>query len=376
MDFLKRTRHRSESPRSSGVGRAWSRRRVPMGMMAAGLLLAWPLLAGAGFPDAELSGQEPDGWVERPVALVTGSTGGMGREIAWRLHDLGYHVIVHGRSAERGLALVDEILEAGGSASFHAADFTSLDQVRSLAMTVVAGYDRLDVLVNNAGIGSAEDGMEWTDDGIEPVFQVNYLSHFLLTELLLPRLRSAPEARIVNVASLAQAPLVFDDEESWWKEPVEEEVAPEDGEPAEPPAAADPEPVPDSPQEEPTDGDEEVGEEDEAPIGLPYARSKLAQILHAFDLAEALEGSSVMVNVLHPATFMDTYMVERAGIEPRATVEEGADAVMRLLTEEVGSGGFFNEMERATAHEQAYDREARRQLRELSRRLVGLDPQE
>ncbi len=354
-----------------------SARGMLVGVLAAAVFLVGPILASAAYPGGgkgQLSAQDiGEEWAERPVALVTGSTGGMGREIAWRLHELGYHVIVHGRSAQRGLALVDEILEAGGSATFHAADFTSLDQVRSLAMTVVAGYDRLDILVNNAGIGSAEDGMEWTDDGLEPVFQVNYLSHFLLTELLLPRLRAAPEARIVNVASLAQAPLVFDDEEPWWKEPEEEEIDPEEQESADTPTATDRGTEPESPQE-PADGDEGVGEEDEARIGLPYARSKLAQILHAFDLAEELEGTSIQVNALHPATFMDTYMVERAGIEPQATVEEGADAVMQLLTGEVGSGGYFNQMEPAEAHEQAYDREARRQLRELSRHLAGLDP--
>lgn len=317
---------------------------------------------------SHLAAQDPhDVAREQRVALVTGSTGGMGREIAWRLHELGYHVIVHGRSAERGIALVDEILDAGGSASFHAADFTSLEQVRSLAMTVMAGYDRLDVLVNNAGIGSAEGGMEWTDDGIEPVFQVNYLAHFFLTDLLLPRLRSGEAGRIVNVASAAQAPLDFEDPELWREEPEEDELDPE--------GVPDRDPAEDIP--EPAAGEEdEVLEEEETQIGLAYARSKLAQILHAFDLAEELAGTGIVVSALHPATFMDTHMVDRAGIEPRATVEEGADAVMRLLTEPVESGQYFNRMEPARAHEQAYDREARRELRELSRRLVGLDPQE
>ncbi|TVR62314.1 MAG: SDR family NAD(P)-dependent oxidoreductase [Gemmatimonadales bacterium] len=358
------------------IGRSFKEEYMAVLKKVGPLLMTIPILTAAfglqTWAADSLAAQEPgDAALEPQVALVTGSTGGMGQEIAWRLHELGYHVIVHGRSAERGLALVDEILEAGGSASFHAADFTSLEQVRSLAMTVLAGYDRLDVLVNNAGIGSAEEGMEWTNDGIEPVFQVNYLSHFLLTDLLLPRLRSGEGARIVNVASAAQAPLVFDDEEElWWKEPEEEEGEDPGAELEADPTVVEEEADPwDIPQEE-------VADDGGARIGLPYARSKLAQILHTFDLAEELQGTGIVVNALHPATFMDTYMVERAGIEPRATVEEGADAVMQLLTEPVESGQYFNQMEPARAHEQAYDREARRELREVSRRLVGLDPQE
>jgi NAD(P)-dependent dehydrogenase (short-subunit alcohol dehydrogenase family) len=90
------------------------------------------------------------------------------------------------------------------------------------------------------------------------------------------------------------------------------------------------------------------------------------------DLAEELEGTDVTVNALHPATFMDTRMVERAGIEPRSTVDEGADAVMQLITEDVGTGGYFNGLRPARANAQVYDEEARRRLRELSEDLTGV----
>ncbi|TVP58248.1 MAG: SDR family oxidoreductase [Gemmatimonadales bacterium] len=296
-------------------------------------LLVPAVLVGCG-TDADSSASEASGATadvpeDRRVALVTGSTSGLGEEVARRLAAVGMHVIVHGRSEERGMALVREIEDSGvGSASFHAADLASLEQVRELARVVLSEYDRLDLLVNNAGIGSARDGREESEDGYELVFQVNYLSHFLLTDLLKPRLVESAPARIVNVASVAQSPIDFDD----------------------------------------------VMLEEEGAIGRAYGQSKLAQILHAFDLAEELEGTGVIVSALHPATFMDTGMVRRAGVEPRATVDEGADAVMQLLTEPIESGQYFNGLQPATANDQAYDESARDRLRELSRELVGLPP--
>jgi len=265
-----------------------------------------------------------------PVALVTGSTRGLGEEVARRLGEMDYHVIVHGRSVERGQAVVAAIVDAGGRAEFRRADFLSLDNVRELADGVLADFDRLDLLVNNAGIGSDEDGRLVSEEGYEAVFQVNYLAHFLLTEKLLPLLTDSAPARIVNVSSGAQAPIDFDDVmlERW--------------------------------------------EPDGREIGRPYAQSKLAQILHTVDMAERLDGTGVIINALHPATFMDTYMVRRAGIEPRTSVDEGADRVMQLITEDVGSGHYFRDGEPARAHDQAYDPEARERLRQISLELVGL----
>ena len=287
-----------------------------------------PVLASIGLAQAgtDVSGNDE----AAPVALVTGSTRGLGEEVALRLGALGYHVIVHGRSVERGEAVVAAIVEAGGSAEFRRADFLDLNQVRELADGVLADFDRLDLLVNNAGIGSDAEGTLVSVEGFEPVFQVNYLAHFLLTEKLLPLLMASAPARIVNVSSAAQAPIDFDDVmlERW---------------------------QPDGRQ-----------------IGRPYAQSKLAQVLHTFDMAERLDGSGVIINALHPATFMDTYMVRRAGIEPQASVDEGADRTMQLILADVGSGHYFRDGAPARAHDQAYDAEARARLRQISLELVGL----
>ena len=104
-----------------------------------------------------------------------------------------------------------------------------------------------------------------------------------------------------------------------------------------------------------------------------YRQSKLAQIMHAFDLAEELQGSGVTATALHPATFMDTKMVIDAGVTPASTVQEGLEATWRLVADpsvEGVSGAYFNGTREVRADAQAYDLDARRRLRELSQRLV------
>jgi NAD(P)-dependent dehydrogenase (short-subunit alcohol dehydrogenase family) len=261
------------------------------------------------------------------VAVVTGSTSGLGQELAMRLADMGMFVVVHGRSEERGREVVAEIEAAGGKARFYRADFGSFAETRAFGEAVLRDYDRLDVLVNNAGFGRAPNERMVSQDGLEFRFQVNHLSHFMLTRMWLPLLRGSVPSRIVNVSSGAQTPIDFDD--------VMLERGTFDG-------------------------------------GRAYAQSKLAQIFFTLDLAEELEGTGVTVNALHPATFMDTRMVERAGIEPQSTVDEGADAAMQLITEDVGTGGYFNGLRAARANAQAYDEDARRRLRELSENLTGV----
>jgi NAD(P)-dependent dehydrogenase (short-subunit alcohol dehydrogenase family) len=244
-----------------------------------------------------------------------------------RLAAMGMFIVVHGRSEERGRAVVAEIEAAGGRARFYRADFGSFAETRAFGEAVLRDYDRLDVLVNNAGFGRAPNERMVSEDGLEFRFQVNHLSHFMLTRMWLPLLRESAPSRIVNVSSGAQTPIDFDD--------VMLERGAFDG-------------------------------------GRAYAQSKLAQIMFTLDLAEELEGTGVTVNALHPATFMDTRMVERAGIEPRSTVDEGADAVMQLITGDVGTGGYFNGLRPARANTQAYDEEARRRLRELSEDHTGV----
>ena len=262
------------------------------------------------------------------TALITGSTDGVGRMVAERLGQDGWRVLVHGRDRGRGEQVVASINAGGGAAEFLQADFSALAEVRRPADAVQRTTRHLNLLINNAGIGSGgPHGTRQTSaDGHESRFAVNYLAGFLLTDLLLPLL-SAP-ARIVNVSSLGQQALDFTD----------------------------------------------VMLTREYSGIRAYRQSKLAQILFTIDLAQELEGSGITVNALHPATFMNTKMVRDFGT-PRSTVEEGALAILKLASsaEVEGRGGlYFNGQEEARADAQAYDPQARQRLKRLSFELTGL----
>ncbi len=266
------------------------------------------------------------------TALVTGSTDGLGREAALQLASRGAHVLIHGRNRERGAAAVDEIKAAHGNATFYAADLSSLVEVRKLAAAVLRDHPRIELLINNAGIGSVDRSggraREVSADGHELRFAVNYLSGYLLTKLLLPTLVESAPARVVNVASLGQRAIDFDN----------------------------------------------VMLEREYDGSRAYSQSKLAQIMFTIDLARELQGKNVTANSLHPATYMDTSMVRSAGVEPRSTVAEGADAAMYVATSPqlTGKTGlFFNGKQETRANAQAYDEAARAKLRELSEKLTS-----
>ena len=265
------------------------------------------------------------------VALVTGSTDGLGRETAIRLGALGAHVLVHGRNAERGAEVVNIINEGPGEATFYQADFGSLAEVRELAASIFEDHRQLHLLINNAGIGSGYAGGERqvSADGYEMIFQVNYLAHYLLTDLLLPLIKTSAPARIINVASGAQRAIDFED----------------------------------------------LMMEKEFSASAAYAQSKLAQILHTFHISERLTGTGVTFNTLHPATMMDTTMVAQMRGPARTTVDEGATAVMNLAVSaelQDRSGLYFSGLRESRVNAQAYDSEARARLDRVSRELVNL----
>jgi NAD(P)-dependent dehydrogenase (short-subunit alcohol dehydrogenase family) len=264
----------------------------------------------------------------RRVILITGSTDGLGREVARRVGAAGAHVIVHGRNKARGDSVVAEINASGkGTARFYGADLASLAQVRQLAGEILRDYDRIDVLVNNAGIWLSQNTRQTSADGHELHFAVNYLSGYLLTRLLLPRLTGATPGRIVNVASGAQQAIQFDDVML-------------------------------------TSGYND---------SRGYAQSKLAQVMFTFDLARELADRKVIVNALHPATMMPTTMVLSRNATPRGTIEAGAEAVINLIDNAaIGTGQYFNGLRAGTANQQAYDENARERLRTLSNSLVGI----
>ena len=266
-----------------------------------------------------------------PTALITGATDGVGRLVAKQLGAKGFRMLVHGRNRERGESLVREIEAAGGKATFLQADLASLAEVRKLAGEVKAATPRLELLINNAGIGSTGDkpGRQVSADGHELRFAVNYLSGFLLTHLLLPLLKAAAPSRIVNVASAGQKALDFDD-------------------------------IMLTRAYNGTDA---------------YRHSKLAQVLFTVDLANELKGSGVIANTLHPSTYMNTTMVRQSGTTPISTIEQGAEAILQLAVSpalEGRSGLYINVLRETKADPQAYDAAARAKLKALSLKLTGL----
>lgn len=273
---------------------------------------------------------------DEQTILVTGATDGLGRALARDLPFRGATVLLHGRSEFRLAETLREIREATGNDGIrtYVADLSSLDDVRRLAREILAGEERLDVLINNAGIGSGPSGSrrEVSADGHELRFAVNYFAPFLLTHLVLPLLGQSAPARIVNVSSAGQEPIDFDD------------VMLERG----------------------YDG------------LRAYGQSKLAQIAFTFDLAQRLreEGElGVTVNALHPASLMNTKMVYESIGRTMSTIENGVEATTRLaISPELDgvTGRYFDRLREARADDQAYDPDARRRLWSLSEDLVGL----
>jgi NAD(P)-dependent dehydrogenase (short-subunit alcohol dehydrogenase family) len=264
------------------------------------------------------------------TVLVTGSTDGLGRELALALAADGAHVIVHGRNAERGQAVVDEITKAGkGSARFIAADFASMQAVRDFADTVAREYPKLDLLVNNAGIAfTDEQPRRESADGYELQFAVNYLAGWVLVNKLRPNLKAAAPSRIINVASGSADAIDFDD----------------------------------------------VMLEQPGAAGRGYGQSKLAQVSMTFELAPAFAKDGITMIALHPATLMNTTMVKGLGVPPRTTIAQGRDHVMGLVRSPVLEvGAFYMDGKPSKPLDpQPYDPAARAKLVALSEQLTAV----
>jgi NAD(P)-dependent dehydrogenase (short-subunit alcohol dehydrogenase family) len=266
--------------------------------------------------------------------LITGSTDGIGKQAAHDLAQMGATVLLHGRNQERAESVLREIQAATGNSKlkYYLADLSSLAQVRQLSEAVQADHEQLDVLINNAGIGTGrrtDTTRALSQDGYELRFAVNYLTSFLLTHLLLPTLRRTTPARIVNVASVGQSPIDFDD--------VMLEL-----------------------QYDPM---------------RAYCQSKLALIMFTVDLAEQLKHEQITVNSLHPGSRLDTKMVREMFGSAWGTVQSGADAVVYVATApelEGVTGKYFDQKDEEQAIAQAYDCAAQTKLWQLSERLTEL----
>ena len=265
--------------------------------------------------------------------FITGATDGLGRALAGALAADGATLILHGRDSAKLTEVADDIAGSHDVArpATVRADLAELAQVRRLAEDVRSLTDRLDGFVSNAGIGSGEpEGRtrRVSADGYELRFAVNYLAGFALTLDLLPLLRASAPARIVNVASLGQYPIDFED----------------------------------------------LMIEHGYSGGRAYGQSKLAQIMSGFHLAGDIPAGEVTVNSLHPATFMPTKIVLAERGSHLDSLDEGTAVTRRLITDpELArtTGEFFDRTSPARANAQAYDPDARDELWRRSLELLG-----
>ncbi len=261
--------------------------------------------------------------------LLTGATDGIGKLTALKLAEKGAHLILHGRDKDKLDGTVKEISEKSGNKHIDEviADFSSLDEVRRMADDINDRYYELHILINNAGAGFSDK--RYSKDGYELRFAVNYLAPFLLTQILLPLIKKSAPARIVNVSSVGQRKLNFND--IMMKNSFDPVYA--------------------------------------------YAQSKLALIMYTIELADKLRDQDVTVNALHPGTYLNTKMVRNAGINPWGEPETGADAEVYLaLSPELDrvTGKYFDGKKETLADSQAYNAKVRKRLWHLSLGLTNL----
>ncbi|MCP4895829.1 MAG: SDR family oxidoreductase [bacterium] len=273
------------------------------------------------------------------VCLITGASSGIGKEAARALARMGADIVLVARDPARGQASRQSILSSAPDADIDLliADFTSLRQVKQLAADITSKRDRLDVLLNNAGVTLS--GKQLTEDGIEKVWAVNHFAPFLLTRELGEMLRSTPESRIVTVASDAhhKAKLNLN----------------------------------------------AMSEGSYSSGWRAYCDSKLANILFSKELARRMAGDGVVANCLHPGVVATGFARKGPPIirlffklarRSLLTPEQGAETLVYLASSEEGgqvSGGYFHKCRQATPSTTAQDEIAAERLWEISERVIG-----
>jgi NAD(P)-dependent dehydrogenase (short-subunit alcohol dehydrogenase family) len=293
---------------------------------------------------APISGSAQGGSMQGKTCVITGATSGIGREAARQLAALGAGLVIVGRDQRRGEAALRWLAERvpGVTASLRIADLSRLAELRRLAADLAATVPRIDVLINNAG--AFFDRHEMTADGLERTFALNHMAYFVLSNLLLEKLKEAAPARIVSVASGAHRGGTIDF------------------------------------------GDLEG--RGQAAKGWPaYRSSKLANILFTAELARRLEGSGVTANCLHPGFVASRFGDETGplvrialGIAKRfaaISVEDGAKTVTYLASSpEVAtvSGRYFANCREDRPSEAARDAAAAGRLWDESARIARIGP--
>jgi NAD(P)-dependent dehydrogenase (short-subunit alcohol dehydrogenase family) len=266
--------------------------------------------------------------MKNKIILITGSADGIGKQTALDLADLGATVIVHGRDPERTKYVAAEIKESTGNPSidFLVADLYSLQDVKMLSGQLHEKYDRIDVLINNAGVYM--NRKELSKDGFEMTFAVNHLSHFLLTHLLLDLIKKPTHSRIINVASMAHAhEMDFDNLQG----------------------------------EKFYDG------------YTAYSLSKLCNILFSYELTRQLEGTRVTVNCLHPGV-IKTKLLRTGWGMGGGSLSSGSKTSVYLASSpdvENVTGKYFSNSRPANSTRVSHDIAVQKKLWQISGMMVA-----
>ncbi|HEY3420935.1 MAG TPA: SDR family oxidoreductase [Methanomassiliicoccales archaeon] len=275
------------------------------------------------------------------IVLITGATSGIGRETAYGLAGMGAKVVILARNAEKAAATIENIKRRTGNmeTDFIKCDLASLDSVRKAADVFRTGYQRLDVLIDNAGLVSGKRKV--TIDGFEYTFQVNHLSHFLLTNLLLDVLKRSAPSRVIVVGSAAHSSAHLDFNDLMMEKNYSSFKA--------------------------------------------YGRSKLANLLFCFELARRLQGTGVTANCLHPGVVRTNFGHELEGAAkafvPLAypfmiSARKGATTSIYLASApemENVSGKYFSKKRVVSSSPESTDQEVAKRLWDISAKLTGLD---
>ncbi len=271
------------------------------------------------------------------ICIVTGATSGIGKLAAFDLAAAGATVVLVCRNKDLGMQVMDEIAQKTGSKKIDLliADLSSQSAIRQVAADFLAKYQKLHILVNNAGTAVGKRTL--SPDGIEVTFAVNHLAYFLLTNLLLYRLKSSAPARVINVSSEAHRRVQLD-------------------------------------------FDNLQGEKSFAGFKA-YSITKLCNVLFTYELSSKLQGTGITANAMHPG-FLSTgifreapgflkFLVKVTAGKP----EKGAQAILHLATApelEKVTGKYFKGMKETPSSRISYHRAAAERLWKISAELTGL----
>ena len=268
--------------------------------------------------------------IEEKIILITGTSDGIGYQAAVELVKSGYHVIVHGRNWEKAELTLKriEMDTSKNNLSIVYADLKSFAQIKEMANNIYNRFDRLDVLINNAGIYKSERSI--TQEGLEETFAINYVAPFLLSNLLIDLLKKRKLSRIVNVASQVHSNH-FNFENLQFEQGYSGTKA--------------------------------------------YARSKTALILFTYLLAEKLKNTGITVNCLHPGV-INTKLLKAAMSFGGLSPIKGAKTLIYAATApelENVSGKYFVNNRSEPSKDITYNKEIQKKLWRKTEEIIEMD---